>query len=145
MLIDQLKADQLTARKAGDRLAAAVLGVAMSEATRATKEPTDDQVLATLKKLRAGISETRDKLQGHAGAIQAITNAEIELTILNYYLPKLLSEAELSAVLNDLSSKLEISLRNMKPIKDSIEKDYRGRVDGKLLADLVKNYVAAET
>jgi uncharacterized protein YqeY len=83
MLIDQIKQRMFQAMKAGNTLEKEVLRTAIGEVTRAGDDPTDERVLAVLKKLVKSNQET----------LAAATNAEQrgelerEIVVIEAFLP----------------------------------------------------------
>ena len=106
-LLDELKADQLAARKSNDRLKADLLTTLIGEATQITTEEfkrgvtevTDEKVAATVAKFLKNTKQTLENLSaerarlgeagGDASKVDArITAAEAELAILSAYSPE---------------------------------------------------------
>lgn len=82
-------------------------------------ELTDGDVVKVVKKLVEGIKET--------------TNNQDELNILEAYLPKQLTEAEIREIISLLSFK------DMGAIMKYFKTNYDGQYDGKLLSTIAKN------
>ena len=123
-LLDELKADQLSARKLNDRLKADLLTTLIGEATQITTEEfkrgvtevTDEKVDATVAKFLKNTKLTLENLASerarlieagsHASKIDERTKAaETELEILSSYGPKQMTESELREAINDFRAK----------------------------------------
>ena len=121
-LLDQLKADQLAARKLNDRLKADVLTTLIGEATQITTEEfkrgvtevTDEKVAATVAKFLKNTKLTLENLASERARLagsdtskvdQRIKAAETELAILSSYGPKQMTESELREAIDDFRAK----------------------------------------
>ena len=152
-LLDQLKADQLAARKAGDRLKADVLTTLIGEATqisteefeRGVTEVTDDKVVATVAKFVKNTKLTLDNLTserarlaeagGDASKVdERIKSAETELAILSSYGPKQMTEAELRAAID--AFKAQKPDANVGAIMAHLKTSFGGQYDGKVASTL---------
>jgi uncharacterized protein len=83
MLIDQLKQQMFSAMKANRKAEKEILRTAIGEVTRTGDDPTDERVLATLKKLFKSNEETL-KLATDAAQIEEL---KLELEVLRGFLP----------------------------------------------------------
>ena len=118
-LLDDIKADQLAARKAGDRLKADLLTTLIGEATQITTEEfkrgvtqvTDEKVIATVAKFLKNIKLTlenlateRARLTEVGGDVSKVDGrakaAETELAILSAYGPRQMTDSELREAIN---------------------------------------------
>lgn len=133
----KLKNDQLEARKAKNGIAASLLTTLIGEAAKIGKDtqnddPTDTQVVATIKKFIKNIDEL---LQHSPGNFQAIS----EKAILVRYLPKQIEEAEIRHILTnngfDYSDKKVVA-----SIMSHFKANYEGQYDAKLVSALIKEY-----
>jgi len=132
MLYDEIKNAQLQARKMGDKTKAGLLSVIMSEAAKNSKQPSDDEVYACLKKLRASAEEMLKHNPNEE-------NLKKEYSIISSYLPSSLTEEQLNSALQTDCKGMEISMKNMKTLKSRLEELYPGQIDGAVLAKVVKN------
>lgn len=154
-LLDQLKADQLAARKANDRLKADVLTTLIGEATQITTEEfkrgvtevTDEKVVATVAKFLKNTKLTLENLAterarlaeagGDASKVDERTKAaETELAILSSYGPKQMSEAELRAAIDDF--KAQNPDANVGAIMAHLKTSFGGQYDGKMASALAR-------
>lgn len=154
-LLDALKADQLAARKAGDRLKADLLTTLIGEATQITTEEfkrgvtevTDEKVAATVAKFLKNTKLTLENLTsertrlGEAGGDGAKVDertkaAETELAILASYSPKQMTEAELRAAIDDFRAKNPDA--NVGSIMAHLKTSFGGQYDGKTASALAR-------
>jgi len=154
-LLDQLKADQLTARKSNDRLKADVLTTLIGEATQITTEEfkrgvtevTDEKVVATVAKFLKNTKLTLENLAterarlieagGDASKVdERAKAAETELAILSSYGPKQMTEAELREVIDDFRAKNPDA--NVGAIMAYLKTSFGGQYDGKAASALAR-------
>ena len=135
-LFEQLKADQLKARKEGAKAIAASLGVVIAESSKNDKTPSDEVVMATIRKLIKSLDEILAHRPDESDAV-------MEKELLENYVPTMLTRSQLEMTIALWNDDASISLKNMKAIKERLEAQAPGRIDGKLLADVVKNIVAS--
>jgi uncharacterized protein YqeY len=146
MLIKQIKADQLTARKTRQGVKTSILTTLLGELETDSKskgggEITDEKVLAKIKKFLKGIDEvvslTEIGSEKHATGL-------LEVIILESYLPKQFSEDELKeAILACILSKgIERLPKNMGVVMKELKSEYDGKYDGKMASQIVKHILA---
>ena len=154
-LLDQLKADQLAARKLNARLKAGVLTTLIGEATQITTEEfkrgvtevTDEKVVATIAKFLKNTKLTLENLAterarlieagGDASMVEERTKAaEAELAILTSYGPRQLTEAQLREVINDFRVKNPDA--DVGSIMAHLKTSFGGQYDGKAASALAK-------
>jgi uncharacterized protein YqeY len=147
-LIEKVKADQITARKAHDSVKASLLTTLLGEATAIGKndgnrEVTDAEVVALVKKFMKGVDEFIIALSknldpsGVARSDELIKfdNLRIERAILEDYLPMQMSaedvEAALKVAIGDVGA-------NMGKVMNFMKVNYEGRYDGKMVSTILK-------
>ena len=154
-LLDEIKADQLAARKLGDRLKADVLTTLIGEATQITTEEfkrgvtkvTDEKVVATVAKFSKNTKLTLENLATErARLIQAggdvskvderVGAAETELAILSAYGPKQMTESELREAISDFRAKNPDA--NVGTIMAHLKTNFGGQYDGKTASALAR-------
>ena len=136
MLIEKIKADMITAKKAGDKNKASLLVTLYSEAVKVGKDKenrdsTDTEVVGVVKKFLNGIDETLQVLGNQGTAVQIFLQ---ERDILNSYLPQQLDREELE----DIIGPLHIAGKNMGEIMKHLKENYAGLYDGRIAADIIK-------
>jgi uncharacterized protein YqeY len=154
-LLDELKADQLAARKSNDRLKADLLTTLIGEATQITTEEfkrgvtavTDEKVAATVAKFLKSTKLTLENLASErARLIEAgsdaskvdarIRAAESEQAILSSYSPQQMTEAELREAINAFRAANPDA--NVGAIMAHLKETFGGRYDGKAASALAR-------
>lgn len=104
-------------------------------------ESTEDEVLSVLRKFKVGaetIIEAATKQQGPK-MLEQIAQAQLEISIVESYLPKLMSEGELRNIITRLVLQLtEKSPKQMGAIMAELKRDFANEYDGALASKLVK-------
>lgn len=121
MILNQIRSDYLTYRKSRDTVAVALLSTLIGEIQ--TKEKVsgvmdDAAVVAVIKKFIDGVNESVD----HSGSTDTTAR---ELTILNGYMPKQLTVAEIQAILTS------VSITDQGPAQRHMKQFYAGLYNGK--------------
>lgn len=134
MLIEQIKKDQLAARKSGNKVESSLLTTLVGESEKIGKDkgnraPTDDEVQTVVKKFMKGVEENI-RLTGKQEFLQ-------EKEILNRYLPKMLSEEQLDEIVKDLAE----SLQNKGKVMAALASNYKNMYDGKQAMSIVSKYL----
>lgn len=122
-LIKTISADFMEAYKAKDMVKKDFLGVLKTEVTKESKTPEDSSVIAKIKSMIKS-----------AEATNSLT--EMELNILNGYLPKQLTNEELTVIVSDYLGDNENA--NMGQIMGYLKGNYNGQYDGRLASTVVK-------
>lgn len=136
-LLKKIAADQLAARKAGDKTAAAVLTTLLGEASKLTAEDhkkgvtevTDGRVIATVKSFTANVEQTLAVAPADRKA-----DLQRELEVLAVYIPAQLSEDDLNRIIGAWKA----SGMNLGQIMGKLKADYEGQYDGKLASSIAK-------
>ena len=142
-LLSQIRADALAARKAHSP-DAGVLTTLIGEVDTKTKgfsparAMTDDEVVAVVAKFIKGADETIKALDP-AKNPEAIAKAQGERTVLERYMPKQLSDAELEAFVR---ARVEAG-DNMGGVMSALKAEHAGRYDGRRASQIVKDALAA--
>jgi len=141
MLIDDVKQDQINARKARNTELATLLTTFYSEAAIIGKndgdrQTTDEEVQSTAKKFIKNAREVMNNLDGQdPRAIQAL----VEIGVLSEYLPQQLADTELQNIIMDIIYvKAYSSMKDMGAIMKVLKENYAGEYDGKNASKLIK-------
>jgi uncharacterized protein YqeY len=152
-LMATIKADQLKARKLKDSEAASILTTLIGEASMPGKndgnrESTDDEVQAVIKKFHKNCNETFGHLVKsgtHADSPEApaLLKLQMEIDILEKYMPKQMTDAELTTVICGIVDGLTVdgtekSPRMMGEVMKELKANFDGSYDGKMASSLVK-------
>jgi uncharacterized protein len=132
-LLEQIKNNQIAARKLGDKTAASLLTTLLGEASAIGKnagnrETTDDEVVSVIKKFIKNINETVTALVSRN---EDASTYIAEREILERYLPQQLNEAQLF--------KLAASQESMPAFMKFLKENYAGQYDGKLASTVAKS------
>jgi len=122
-LIETISADFMTAYKAKEMEKKDFLGVLKTEVTKESKTPEDSTVIAKIKSMIKSAEGTNSL-------------SETELEILNIYLPKQLTNEDLTKIVADYISENENA--NMGQIMGFLKGSYHGQYDGRLASNVVK-------
>ncbi len=128
MLFEQIKKDQLTARKNKESDKALWLSTLIGELQRGEKDFSDAKVLGLIKK---NLENLRENLK-HSPDSESAQN---EITFLEAYLPQQMSETEIQAAVKKLIAE---GAANMKMVMTGLQTQYTGLYDGKLASRIVK-------
>jgi uncharacterized protein YqeY len=145
MLIEQIRADLVTATKAKDTVTQRTLRSAIAAAQEAAVSGTevqaldDDGILAVLKaqvKRRIDAAEAFEA----GGAADRAAAERAEMVILEAYLPAALTDPELAAIVDDVFAANDFTgMANMGAAMKAVNAEVAGRADGRAVADLVKS------
>ncbi|EMY33952.1 GatB/YqeY domain-containing protein [Arthrobacter crystallopoietes BAB-32] len=151
-LKEKLQADVVTHMKAGNKTALTTVRNVLGEISTKEKsgktpvELDDAQTTAVLQKEAA---KRRDTARIYADAGQADrAAAEIaEAEVIEAYLPKPLTEAEVEAIVDDVVAGLkadgaELSMRQMGVVMKPVTAQVAGRFDGKAVSEIVRKRLA---
>lgn len=92
--------------------------------------------------LRKQIKQIQDSLEHYktAGYKEQIKEEEFQLSVLESYLPKALSEEELKTVVNQVIEEFKAqSLKDMGSVMKAVMAKLKGSADGKLLSQVVRD------
>jgi uncharacterized protein YqeY len=147
-LIQEIKARQLSARKAREGMVASALTTLIGEAEVVGKnnnrDVTDAEVVAMLKKFIKNATETRktaDQYKNHV----AVEQLDSELALYHKFLPTQMDEDGLRAVLaaiiqeNVIQSKKQLGVL-LKTLKEQHNGLYDGAVASRIAAELLSKF-----
>ncbi len=149
-LLDRLSDDMKSAMKDRDQFTLSVIRMLRSEmqyaqiAAGSDKPLTDQDALAILvreqKKRRDAAGEFRQ-----AGRMEAADKLERELEIIARYLPKPLTEEELTVIIQEaLDETGAASMSDMGRVMSVVMPKVQGRADGNQVSSLVKEILAKQ-
>lgn len=142
MLIEQIKNDQIEARKARDTFKATTLTTLYSEAAMVGKNDgnrttNDSEVIAVVKKFLKGIEESIAAYPGEANELLA------EKQILTTYLPSQFSDEKLSDIIDCIIVANNITeMKQMGLVMKELKSQFDGQFDGKTASSLVRSKLA---
>lgn len=144
-MFEQMKKDNLNARKEKDTTTSNLLSVLIAEIEKGAKDDGNREVnnkdtLAALKKFSKGAKESITALE-KAGRDTSQVKQEIE--ILERYLPKQMSETELRKAIATIVEVLpEKSPKMMGKIMGELKAKYEGSYDGKMASQIAKELLS---
>lgn len=147
MLMDQIRAAQLEARKTRNATKAGLLTTLIGEAAAIGKndgnrETSDSEVVAVIKKFIKNIDLTLEAMQGRGRHDdEAVMIAEKE--ILEKFLPSQLSEDQLKAIVVALKNEYDAGPKDMGKILGTLKMRHSGQYDGKMASDITKTVLAS--
>lgn len=137
-ILKKLKAEQISARKNGDKVRASVLTTLIGEVSPSGNDTSvdDAKIFKAIKAFRDNALEIA-RLRKERGESSA--DAELEAAIMEDLLPKQLTDEELEAIVGEQITINKIdNMKGMAIIKAYLEEHYKGRYDGKKVAGIVK-------
>lgn len=136
----ELKKAKMLALKNKDKNAQNVLGVTISAYQKAEvdkkakgQEMTDADMSSVLQKVIKELEDEKTMYEG-AGRQEDAANSEKQIEILKAYLPKMMSEEGIRAVIEGLEDK------SIKNVMVTFKKDYAGQVDMGLVNKIAREY-----
>lgn len=93
-IVERIKADQISARKESEKFKATLLTTLIGEIERLPlKQPSEQEVSKVVQKMVKSIKETQD--------VSPSDDNLLEIDILSEYLPKLLTEEQITSIITD--------------------------------------------
>jgi uncharacterized protein YqeY len=141
-LLQEIKAQQLDARKQRNKVKANLLTTLIGEVesfakTDGNREVTDSDVIATLKKFLKGVKETivcaGDRRDGDAADL-----AWEERTILESLMPAQLSEDELRSAIIAIVEANDLNKKGLGLLMKELKEKFEGLYDGAMASKLAK-------
>ncbi len=137
MLINKLKSDRLKFFKERNESAFAkagynVLGVLIGDATKESKEPTDEKVIALIKKFIENCKICKESAKDEISKYMS----EKEIKVLTEYLPKQLTEDEIRNIINVVF--IDSDSKDIGSIMKYFKTNFSGQYDGKLVSEILK-------
>lgn len=136
-LLNQIKKDQLEARKAKDTSKAKTLTTLLGTASPSGNDTvTDKDVIAVIQKFIKSANETMDHQSNNGYDVTEITE---EVQVLEAYLPKQLSTDDMKTLASEFINENGIeSPKQMGMVMKHFNEQYAGQFDGKELSGIVK-------
>jgi len=100
------------------------------------KEVDNDYILTAVKKEIKALQGTLAALDGNSGVEDAIKDANYRISILNDYMPKMLSKEEVLAIATPIINSLDNP--NMGMAMKAVMPMLKGKADGRLISEVVK-------
>ena len=139
MIIDEIKKDNVQAMKDKNTLARAIYGVVMNkvllaniEAKKDGKELSDTDVVQILQKTIKELTEEKENYVKANNLVEA-ENIEKQKEILSRYLPQMMSEEEIKAIIANMEDK------SIPSVMKHFKANYAGKVDMSLVNKIARN------
>ena len=134
MLIEKIKADLLSARKARNSALSTFLTTIFAEAAAIGKDAgnratTDIEVVTYLKKIKRKYAEFFDKLSDTDKQ-----KVEFEISIIDQYLPASLTEEQIKSIIDTL----KLNGLKLPEIMAHFKNNYAGQYEGSIVSKLAK-------
>jgi len=143
MIYEQIKEDIKVAMKAQKTITLQTLRTIDSNVQKTaidTKQPISDAMVADV--LQKGIKQRQDSiemfLKGNRNDLVSVE--EVELILYRQYLPKQLSEEEITAIIQKAASEV-VGQMNIGALMKMVVPLTKGKADGKLVNKLVQEFV----
>lgn len=142
MLIDNIRADRMTAMKERDKFKMSVLTTLVSEAAKigfddGKRTTTDTEVIAVCKKFIKGIDETLLV----ANKQDCIDDLNKERTIVESYMPTQMSEADIQEKIATFLLRIEDDAATVGMVMKHMKENFGGQFDGKIASKVAKDLV----
>ena len=131
-LIEQINVDMISAYKARNTEAKTILGVLKGAVTKVNKVPEDSEIVSSVKSM---ITTHNKSMEKH----NAPTLSDVEIGILEGYLPSQLTETDLESIVEKYLEDNEVN--SMGQIMGHLKSNYGGQYDGKMASTLVKTFL----
>lgn len=141
MIIENIKTEQLQARKIQDKFKTKVLTALYSETSivgknNGNRETNDDEAIAVIKSFIKKLNETIVILKDKE---KDISEQKAELSIYESFLPKQLTEEEIKNIVIEAIKTIENpSMKSMGIVMTVLNTQYKGLFDGSIASKVVK-------
>ena len=139
MIIEEIKKANVQAMKDKDTLARAIYSVIMNKhlmasvAARTTgKEVDDSEMVRIIQKTIKELEEERDNY-AKVGNLEEVENINYEKSLLEKYLPQMLSEEEIKNIIETLEDK------TIPSVMRHFKTNYNGKCDMKTVSNVLKS------
>jgi uncharacterized protein len=143
LLLEKIENDIKTALKAGDEITKNTLRMVktdiMTEKAKTGKDLNEEQILEVIgraaKKRKEAMAEFTK-----AGRADLSSKEESELAIIELYLPKQLSEEEITSIINErLTANPSVTQKEMGRFMGELMKELKGRADGTIVRKILSS------
>ena len=140
-ILETIEQEMRTALKEGNEVKKTTLRMVkadlLTEKAKTGKDLTDDQSLEVIARCAKKRKEAIEEFS-KAGREDLASREREELTFIEHYLPKQLSEAEITAAIDaKLAALGEVTQKGMGKVMGEIMKDLKGRADGTVVRKIL--------
>ncbi|WP_457625403.1 GatB/YqeY domain-containing protein [Persephonella sp.] len=141
-LLKKLQEEMKTAMKSGDKDRLSVIRMLISEIKKVQidkkKELSDDEIIQVLQRYAKQRKESIKQYR-EAGREDLALKEELELKVVQEFLPQPLSEEEIEKIVDETISQLKASsIKDMGRVMKAVMEKVKGRADGSLVSSIVK-------
>ena len=133
-LIEKINKDFIDAYKAKNMGKKNFLGLIKGEASRDSKDPSDEEVLKVLKKMEKSLATSASNSE----ILKDSWTIDDEIATVQSYLPTLMSEEEIEKELHIIMSTCSAEQLNIGYLMGSFNKEFKGKADNKIVSKLIK-------
>lgn len=139
MIVEKLNEKRINALKCGDRASEKVYSYFLAIAQKVLKDGGDEKkILTSFKKEKKAIQET---MQFFTPESDKMAQAQFELSVLDLFLPKQLTQEQISELIQQVANELVISVPSDKgKFMKAVMAKVRGQADGKQVNSLATAY-----
>jgi hypothetical protein len=145
-MLKRIEGDLKVAMKAAEKAKVSTLRLLLAalknEKIHAQRDLTDEEIEAVI---RRGVKQRRDSIEQYAkgGRADLVAGEEVELAILQGYLPQGLGDQELEAAVKDIiASRSLASTKDVGVVMKEVMQRYKGRVDGRRAQEIAQRLLA---
>jgi len=146
-LFEQVYKDMLEAKKAREEFKGATLSFLYAALKQfkvdTRKDPNDEDVMGIINK---SVKQRRDSIEQftNAGRAELAEKESKELEIIMHYLPKQMSEAELTDLIKNEAASLKVaSAKDMSKLMGAVMPKIKGKADSKLASEIIKKVISS--
>lgn len=138
-LLTQINKDRMTAKKSGESFISNVLTTLKGEIERKYKEANDDEVKGVIK---ANLKSLATMVENKLSAGMDIISEQTEISILNSYMPSVLSEEQTRAAIKEVVDTVGFtSMKDMGKVMGSLSAKFGDTIDKALSSKILKEYL----
>ncbi|MEZ7891977.1 MAG: GatB/YqeY domain-containing protein [Candidatus Wallbacteria bacterium] len=144
-LFEQVYKDMLEAKKARDEFKGATISFLYAALKQFKvdnrRDPNDEDVMGVINK---SVKQRRDSIEQfkNAGRTELAEKESKELEIIMHYLPKQMTEEELTELVKAEAAALKIaSAKDMSKLMGAVMPKIKGKADSKLASEIIKKVV----
>jgi len=138
MTLDTFKKEKIEAMKARDKDATSALNLIITKIMNATiekrannEEVTEADISSLLQKAEKELIEEKEGFE-KAGREENVKSLENQINVIKKYLPKMLSQEEITQIISSLEDK------TLPAVMKFFKINYQGKVDMKLVSEIAK-------